>query len=355
MRSTDTNDSIRTPALAAQTPRLAVAPMLDWTDRHCRYFHRAMSRGALLYTEMVTTGALIHGDVPRHLDFSAEEHPVALQLGGSDPAELAQCARLAQRWGYDEVNLNCGCPSPRVQRGAFGACLMAEPGLVRDCVAAMRDAIGGMLPVTVKHRIGIDHQDSYGFVRDFVGTVATGGCDTFIVHARSAWLDGLSPKQNRDIPPLRPEFVLQLKRDFPPLRFVINGGIRSNAEIAQWLPQVDGVMVGRAAYQTPWMMAEWDARFLGIDAAPEREAVEARMLDYIAGWQRRGLHPQAIVRHLLNLWKGEPGARLWRHVLGDAALLSSLPVPELFERARAARLAASNEAGDQPPEESACA
>ena len=341
--------------------RLSVAPMLDWTDRHCRFFHRAFTRHTLLYTEMVTTGALIHGDQGRHLDFSPEEHPLALQLGGSEPADLAQCARWAQRWGYDEINLNCGCPSPRVQRGAFGACLMAEPALVRDGVAAMRDAVGDALPVTVKHRIGIDHQDSYGFARDFVGTVAEGGCDTFIVHARSAWLDGLSPKENRDVPPLRPEFVLRLKQDFPALRFVLNGGIKTNAEIGERLPQVDGVMVGRTAYQTPWMMAEWDTQFLGAgrDAAdlPQREAVEAKMRDYIAAWQRRGLHPQAITRHMLNLWKGEPGARMWRQVLSDPKLLSTLSAPELFERARAARLSALKEVddgNDQPLATGAC-
>ena len=202
--------------------------MMDWTDRHCRFFHRQLSRHALLYTEMVTTGALLHGDVARHLDFDAAEHPVALQLGGSEPADLAACARLGERWGYDEINLNCGCPSERVQRGSFGACLMAEPQLVADCVKAMVDVVG--VPVTVKHRIGIDKTDSYDFVRDFVGTVADGGATVFMVHARSAWLKGLSPKENREIPPLRPDFAQRLKADFPDFTFVLNGGITSPAQ-----------------------------------------------------------------------------------------------------------------------------
>jgi tRNA-dihydrouridine synthase A len=339
--------------------KLSVAPMLDCTDRHCRFFHRLITRRALLYTEMVTTGALLHGDRARHLDYSAEEHPLALQLGGSDPKELARCARLAAEWGYDEVNLNCGCPSPRVQRGAFGACLMAEPALVRDVVAAMRDAVAGRIPITVKHRIGIDHQDSYAFVRDFVGTVAQGGCDTFIVHARSAWLDGLSPKQNRTVPPLRYAFVLQLKRDFPALRFVLNGGIRTNAQLREWLPQVDGVMVGRAAYEDPWIMAQWDALDSGDEAHPplQREEVEQRLCAYIARWKDRGVHPQAITRHVLNLWKGQPGGRLWRQVMSDTRLLSTLAVPELFATARRARLSVAADTepqAHQHPLPSAC-
>lgn len=207
--------------------------MMDWTDRHCRYLHRLITRHALLYTEMVTTGALLHGDQGRHLDFNAEEHPVALQLGGSEPDDLAACARLAERWGYDEVNLNCGCPSERVQKGAFGACLMAEPQLVADCVKAMRDATA--LPVTVKHRIGVDRIESYGFVRDFVGTVAAAGCEVFIVHARNAWLQGLSPKENREIPPLRYELVAQLKREFPQLTIAVNGGLKTPDQIATQL------------------------------------------------------------------------------------------------------------------------
>ena len=332
--------------------------MMGWTDRHCRYFHRLLTRHTLLYTEMVTTGALIHGNAAQHLFFNEEEHPVALQLGGSEPADLAVCAKMGQDRGYDEVNLNCGCPSERVLRGAFGACLMGEAALVRDCVKAMVDVVD--IPVTVKHRIGIDHEDSYGFVRDFVGTVAEGGCETFIVHARAAWLDGLSPKENRDVPPLRPEFVLQLQHDFPDLSFVLNGGVKTDEQLDAWLPQVGGVMVGRAAYQDPWSMAHWDRDYLGQSqgALPEREAIEDQMASYIAEWKGRGLHPQAITRHLLNLWKGQPGGRLWRQVLSDSRLLASLSVAELFATARQARLSAEAEehaSNDQPLTVSACA
>jgi len=230
--------------------RLCIAPMMDWTDRHCRYFHRLLTKRARLYTEMMTTGALLHGDVARHLGFDPVEQPVALQLGGSDPGDLAACARLSERWGYAEINLNCGCPSERVQRGAFGACLMAEPALVANCVRAMRDAVA--IPITVKHRIGIDRIESYGFVRDFVGSVAEGGCQVFIVHARNAWLHGISPKENRELPPLRHDVVVALKKEFPALAFVANGGIRSDDEIEQHRGAVDGVMVGRAAYHHQW-------------------------------------------------------------------------------------------------------
>ena len=319
--------------------RLCVAPMLDWTDRHCRRFHRYLSRHARLYTEMVTTGALLHGDQPRHLDFDALEHPLALQLGGSEPADLAACARLALRWGYDEINLNCGCPSERVQRGAFGACLMAEPKLVRDGVAAMRDAIGDAVPVTVKHRIGIDRIERYEFVRDFVGTVAEGGCTVFIVHARNAWLQGLSPKDNREIPPLNYALVHRLKRDFPQCTIVLNGGVRDDATLAAHLAEVDGVMIGREAYQRPWWLAQWDARYFGDAAAPPaREDVERLLADDLARARAQGLAPQALLRHVLNLWKGEPGARLWRQVLSDPARRTLEPA-QLFEQARRARQA----------------
>jgi tRNA-dihydrouridine synthase A len=305
-------------AVAAQPGpwRLSVAPMMDWTDRHCRYFHRLITRGTRLYTEMVTTGALLHGDRPRHLDFSHEEHPIALQLGGSEPEALAACATLAQSWGYDEVNLNCGCPSERVQRGAFGACLMREAELVRDSVAAMRDAC--TLPVTVKHRIGIDKVESYEFVRDFVGTVAQGGCTVFIVHARNAWLQGLSPKDNRTIPPLRYEFVYRLKRDFPDFTIVLNGGVKGDDEIARHLAHVDGVMIGREAYHDPWCMAGWDARFLGLPAPGlDRAEVEARMVAYLSGLQAAGVPWSQASRHMLGLWNGVKGARRWRQVWSD--------------------------------------
>jgi tRNA-dihydrouridine synthase A len=315
--------------------------MMDWTDRHCRYFHRLITRRSRLYTEMVSTGALLHGDVARHLGFDAEEHPLALQLGGSEPADLAACARLARQWGYDEVNLNCGCPSERVQRGAFGACLMAEPSLVRDCVAAMRDAVD--LPVTVKHRIGIDRGESYEFVRDFVGTVAQGGCEVFIVHARNAWLKGLSPKENRERPPLRYEFVHRLERDFPALVFVLNGGIANLESIGEQLAVVDGVMLGREAYHHPWIMATWDRDFLGAapTQGPAREAVEAAMVDYMereAG--RPGGSWPSIARHMMGLWNGQPGARRWRQVWSDHRAQSLPPAREVWLRAGQARRAA---------------
>jgi tRNA-dihydrouridine synthase A len=312
--------------------------MMDWTDRHCRVFHRQLSRHTRLYTEMVTTGALRHGDQPRHLDFDAVEHPLALQLGGSEPAELAYSVQLARRWGYDEVNLNCGCPSERVQKGAFGACLMAEPQLVADCVRAMVDAAvpsaGGQapLPITVKHRIGLDKEESYGFVRDFVGTVAEAGCQVFIVHARNAWLKGLSPKENRDIPPLRYALVHQLKRDFPQLTIVLNGGITTPEQIAEQLQHVDGVMLGREAYHNPWVMADWDARFFGRDdqAPKDRLAVERAMVAYMQQQKLQSDTPWShIARHMLGLWNSTPGARKWRQVWSDHHLKGKSPAEVL--------------------------
>ena len=303
--------------------RLSVAPMMDWTDRHCRMFHRQITRHTWLYTEMVTTGAIIHGDKARHLDFSDEEHPVALQLGGSEPEDLAKSAKLGEQWGYDEINLNCGCPSERVQRGAFGACLMAEPQLVADCVKAMRDAVS--IDVTVKHRIGINDVDSYDFVRDFVGTVADAGCQTFIVHARNAILTGLSPKENREIPPLRYAYAYQLKKDFPQLEIIINGGIRTLDEIDMHLLQVDGVMLGREAYHNPYLMADFDERYYG-DTEPRRsrlQVIEA-MLPYIRQ-QLAGGGPRlnSITRHMLGLMAGLPGARGFRQKLSDARQLAT--------------------------------
>jgi tRNA-dihydrouridine synthase A len=323
--------------------RLSVAPMMDWTDRHCRYFHRQITQRTRLYTEMVTTGALLHGDVPRHLHFNAEEHPVALQLGGSEPADLAACAKLAVQWGYDEINLNCGCPSERVQRGAFGACLMAEPMLVRDGIKAMRDAVD--LPVTVKHRIGIDRVEDYAFVRDFVGTVAEAGCTVFIVHARNAWLKGLSPKENREVPPLRYGFVTQLKRDFPALTFVVNGGITTTAQVAGHLDCADGVMVGREAYHHPWSMAEWDTAFLGAACNPSsaREAVEERVVAYMV--REAAVHGTPwsnVARHMMGLYNSVPGARRWRQVWSDHRL-KTLPPHAVQARATEARLAALRE------------
>lgn len=301
--------------------RFCVAPMLDCTDRHCRYFHRQLSRRARLYTEMVTTGALLHGAVPRHLDFDAAEHPVALQLGGSDPAELAHCARLGERWGYDEINLNCGCPSQRVQRGAFGACLMAEPALVADCIKAMRDAVS--IPVTVKHRLGLDRNDDYGFVRDFVGALFEAGCRVFIAHARNAWLKGLSPKENREVPPLRYETVYRLKRDFPGAIVVLNGGIASLAQARAQLAHIDGVMLGRAAYHDPYLLAGVDRELFGDAApAPTREEVAQRMSAYLQRVGAHGVAPRAVVTHMLGLYHGQPRARLWRQRLSDPAFLA---------------------------------
>ena len=280
--------------------------MMDVTDRHCRFFLRQVNSKARLYTEMITTGALIHGDVPRHLDFNHEEHPVALQLGGSEPDDLARCAKLGEEYGYDEINLNIGCPSERVQRGAFGACLMAEPPLVARCVAAIRSVISR--PVTVKHRVGIDKVEDYAFVRDFVGTVAEAGCKTFIVHARNAVLKGLSPKENREIPPLKYHYVHRLKRDFPQLEIVINGGITTRAQIDLQLKTVDGVMIGRAAYSNPWFLA---------DEGKTRAEVVHRMVDY-AGRQDSLRH---VTRHMLGLYHATPRARLWRRMLSDSAEL----------------------------------
>ncbi len=300
--------------------------MLDWTDRHCRYFHRLLSRHALLYTEMVTTGALMHGDVSRHLRFNAEEHPLALQLGGSEPGDLAHCARLGEQWGYDEINLNCGCPSERVQRGAFGACLMREPGLVADGVKAMLDVVS--IPVTVKHRIGIDKTESYDFVRDFVGTLSLAGCRTFIVHARNAWLQGLSPKDNRELPPLRHDRVYQLKRDFPALEIVLNGGITRTDQIEQHLKHVDGVMLGREAYHNPWWLNEWDTQFFASVMQPgqTRDSVEQQMVDYMRQQATRLATPwPGIARHMLGLRHGLPGARHWRQVWSDHQLKSLPP------------------------------
>jgi tRNA-dihydrouridine synthase A len=314
--------------------RLSVAPMMDWTDRHCRYFHRLLTRRALLYTEMVTTGALVHGDVPRHLAFNAEEHPVALQLGGSEREDLARCARLGEQWGYDEVNLNCGCPSERVQRGAFGACLMAEPALVADCVKAMVDAVG--IPVTVKHRIGIDREERYDFVRDFVGTVSEAGCRVFIVHARNAWLKGLSPKENREVPPLRYELVHRLKRDFPRLTIAINGGFTTPAHVDEQLRELDGVMIGRAAYHDPWWLAQWDSRYWGESPDPgrTREWVEEQMVAYMErDAAAHGTPWPSIARHMLGLRHGLPGARRWRQVWSDHRLKHMRP-REVLARAR---------------------
>ncbi|MEM8561209.1 MAG: tRNA dihydrouridine(20/20a) synthase DusA [Pseudomonadota bacterium] len=311
------NDLIRQPGTALDR-RFSIAPMMDWSDHHCRYFWRLITQGALLYTEMVTTGALIHGDRERFLHFNPEEHPVALQLGGSDPIDLARCAKWAEQWGYDEVNLNCGCPSDRVQSGMFGACLMARPQLVADCVNAMLNACS--IPVTVKHRIGIDHMESYQELLDFVATVADTGCKTFIVHARKAWLTGLSPKENREIPPLNYPWVYRLKSDLPHLSIIINGGIQTLQQIREHLNHADGVMIGREAYQNPWMLADIDSVVFGMDKPVQsRDDVIASLLPYVEQQLARGVHLNHITRHILGLYQGVPGARKFRRFLSENA------------------------------------
>ena len=309
---------------------MSVAPMMDWTDRHCRYFHRLLTRHTLLYTEMVNAGGILYGGTERHLRYNAEEHPVALQLGGNEPDKLAEAARLGAQWGYDEINLNCGCPSDRVQRGAFGASLMKAPQLVADCVKAMRDAMGGDMPVTVKHRIGIDKVEDYGFVRDFIGTVAEAGCTVFIVHARNAWLQGLSPKENRDIPPLRYEVVHRLKAEFPQFTIAINGGIQTDAVVQEQLTHLDGVMIGREAYHNPWWLARWDPLYYGGAPCPlTREEVELAMVEYMEREAaQHGTPWPHIARHMLGLRHSLPGARIWRQVWSNH-LLKDRPAREV--------------------------
>ncbi|WP_219017667.1 tRNA dihydrouridine(20/20a) synthase DusA [Shewanella algae] len=297
--------------------RFSIAPMLDWTDRHYRYFARLMSSQTLLYTEMVTTGAILHGKGD-YLAYNQEEHPLALQLGGSNVEDLARCAEIAQQRGYDEVNLNVGCPSDRVQNGRFGACLMEEPELVAHCVDAMRQKVD--IPVTVKTRIGIDDKDSYEFLCDFITKVSAAGCDTFIIHARKAWLQGLSPKENREIPPLDYPRVYQLKQDFPGLHISINGGIKSFEEMHAHLSQLDGVMVGREAYQNPYLLAEVDQKIFGLDSqVMSRDQVVDAMLLYVEAHLQSGGRLNHISRHMTGLYQGIPGSRSWRRHLSENA------------------------------------
>ena len=296
--------------------RLSVAPMMDWTDRHCRYFHRLLSPHARLYTEMVTSAALVRGRQLRLLEHSQQEHPVALQLGGSEPAELAQAARFGAAAGYDEINLNVGCPSDRVQSGRFGACLMYEPALVADCVKAMRDAVD--VPVTVKCRIGVDDQDDYAGLQHFTETMLEAGVGVLVVHARKAWLKGLSPKENREIPPLDYERVYRLKREFPQLVVAINGGVTTVEQVRAHLAHVDGVMLGRAAYHDPWLLARLETALYG-EPLPEREAVLRHLRPYVEAELARGTALKHITRHLLGLYQGEPGARGFRRVLSEGA------------------------------------
>lgn len=314
----DPDRPVLTPAADAPAEaapwRLSVAPMMDWTDRHCRYFHRLLSPHARLYTEMVTSAALVHGNRMHLLRHSAFEHPVALQLGGSEPAELAQAARFGEDAGYVEINLNVGCPSDRVQSGRFGACLMREPALVADCVVAMRAAV--RIPVTVKCRIGVDEQDDYHDLQQFTARMVDAGVEVLVVHARKAWLQGLSPKENREIPPLNYARVHTLKRDFPQLCVVINGGITSEAAVLEHLQHVDGVMLGRAAYHDPYVLARVEHALYG-EPLPERDAVMERMLPYIEAELAQGTALKHITRHLLGLYQGLPGARGFRRVLSE--------------------------------------
>lgn len=296
--------------------RFCVAPMLDWTDRHCRYFYRTMSKHAVLYTEMVTTGAIIFGKGD-YLQFNDAEQPVALQLGGSDPEALAKCAKLAEERGYDEINLNVGCPSDRVQNGMFGACLMAKPELVAECVAAMKAVVD--IPVTVKSRIGIDEQDSFEFLQTFIETVKAAGCETFIIHARKAWLTGLSPKENRDIPPLDYERVYKIKQLYPELEIIINGGVKTLTESQEHLKHVDGVMMGREVYHNPYIMADVDRVIYHDDdiEKPSRSAVLGHVADYITGYEAAGGRAWHMLRHMMGLYQGLPGAKVWRRYLSE--------------------------------------
>lgn len=310
---------------------VCVAPMLDKTDRHYRYFARQITRNAVLYTEMITTGALLQGDAHYHLKHHQQEHPLALQLGGSNPDEMARCAQLAEDYGYDEVNINIGCPSDRVQSGLFGACLMAEPGLVGECVIAMRDKVE--LPVTVKTRIGIDERDSYEELYDFVQNVADAGCSCLIIHARKAWLKGLSPKENREVPPLRYEVVYQIKRDFPRLGIIINGGIRTTREISEHLQHVDGVMIGREAYNNPFMLKDIDRLFYNDNCdSPNRTGIIERLIPYLERETASGTQLKHITRHILGLYQGVPGAKHWRQTLSAHKTLSIDDIKKLVAK-----------------------
>ena len=319
---------------AANPWRLSVAPMMDWTDRHCRYFHRLLSPHARLYTEMVTSPALIHGDRERLLGFDRAEHPLALQLGGSDPRELAEAARIAVQYGYDEINLNVGCPSDRVQSGRFGACLMREPALVAECFAAMQEAVA--IPVTIKCRLGVDAQDEYADLQHFIEAVSAKGCTVFVVHARKAWLQGLSPKENRDVPPLNYERVYQLKRDFPQLTIIINGGIDKVVEVQNHLRHVDGAMLGRVAYHEPYRLAELE-QALHATPLPAREEVIERMRPYIEAHLAAGGKLQHISRHMLGLYQGLPGARRWRRHLSENAHRTDAGIAVIDEALEACR------------------
>jgi tRNA-dihydrouridine synthase A len=311
--------------------RFTAAPMMDWSDSHCRSFWRLLTKEAVFYSEMITTGAIIHGDRKRFLDFNACEHPLALQLGGSDPKALAECARIAEDWGYNEVNLNCGCPSDRVQNNMIGACLMAEPQLVAECISAMQAAV--KIPVTIKHRIGIDDMEDYAGLTHFVSTVAATGCKTFIVHARKAWLKGLSPKENREVPPLQYDKVVQLKKDYPELEIIINGGITNLDQSLHLLKEVDGVMLGREIYSNPYLLAEVDQKIYALKTTiPTREEVMKGFKEYAEEQIQKGVRLSYMTRHILGLYHGTPGARKFRRVISEQAHKPNAGI-EVLERA----------------------
>ena len=344
-RIVETTDKIRCPSddpVEDLDRRISIAPMMDYTDRHCRYFLRLLSPGALLYTEMITAPAIVRGNAERLLAFDASEHPVALQLGGSDTRELAIAARRGAQEGYDEINLNCGCPSDRVKSGRFGACLMGEPALVADCVKAMRDVVD--LPVTVKCRIGIDPMpevgDEYEFLTNFVATVADAGCEVFIIHARRAVLNGLSPKENREIPPLRYDIARKLRRDFPALRMILNGGIRTIEQVEAELPHFDGVMIGREAYQHPYLIAQLHQRFIDPSwLPPSREEVIERYIPYVRARLAEGHRLRTMLRHVQGLYAGLPNVRSWRRFLSEQAATSSAGAEVLRDALRIVKAA----------------
>ncbi len=311
--------------------RISVAPMMDCTDRHDRYFLRLIAPNILLYSEMITTHALIHGDVHKHLIFNALEHPLALQLGGSNPKDLAHCAKLGESFGYDEINLNVGCPSDRVKSGRFGACLMLEPDLVAECIAAMIAAV--KIPVTVKCRIGVDNQDSYGSLKNFIEKVSATGCNVFIIHARKAWLNGLSPKENREIPPLQYAVVRQIKQDYPDLTIVINGGIKTLEQVDEHLQFLDGVMMGREAYANPYLLAAINEKYFATKSQ-SREAIIEALIPYVEEQLQKGVRLPSIVRHILGLYHGEPNARQWRRFLTEQGRAKDVDATLLHESLR---------------------
>lgn len=309
--------NIKTTARQPAT-EISIAPMMDWTDRHCRYFHRLISPNSVLYTEMVTTGAIIHGDKDRHLRFDPCEHPVVLQLGGSDPDDLAACAKIAQDYDYDEVNLNCGCPSDRVQNGRFGACLMKEPDHVANCMEAMKHAVN--IPVTIKCRIGIDDHDSPEFLYDFVEKSVGKGIETFVIHARKAWLNGLSPKQNREIPPLMYERAVAVKEKYPQLRIILNGGLKSVDDITPYLGQLDGFMIGREAYSNPYILADFERKIFGNHDIIGRDKIAIKMADYAkTQWDTHQTPVKSITRHVLGLYHHQVGAKAWKRFISENA------------------------------------